>query len=467
MGWRGIGGVVGCSLGLLKLFELLIVAAQEKQTTTHTGPDYTYYHKYEDLLKEVDHVVEDNPDLMRVETLKGSDVADNKEYSAEIKVVTVELGGITDDHSGKMRILLNYGQHGREIITCEAALYLLDMLMDLDRMRDSVKHRPNGEQIEALLDNTVFKVIPMENVQGRRKVENGEWCLRKNGRGVDTNRNWDINFGKKEKDYDPYEEYPGKHPFSEPESQIIMQVVQDFEPHVWINVHSGTYALFMPYDHMASIPNVTGSAEQLTMLKQLNEIVCEKKCAVGSGGQAVGYLAHGTATDYVYEKMKVPLSFTWEIYGDEKASYNECFKMFNPINKETYDNVLEMWSIMVLELLLLLPKHPRIPTINLSPKSHKLDHLPSQLIQPAHATNDNSNQINQEVPSVQLSLNFGRKEAIGFDSSRSREQDQQMVQGFTDDWFVVFVIILLVAVSVYAFRRQRFYKQHQKIERKI
>lgn len=50
----------------------------------------------------------------------------------------------------------------------------------------------------------------MENVAGRDLVEAGNLCERKNGRGVDPNRNWDIDWGVKEKDYDPKEEYPGR-----------------------------------------------------------------------------------------------------------------------------------------------------------------------------------------------------------------------------------------------------------------
>lgn len=53
----------------------------------------------------------------------------------------------------------------------------------------------------------------MENVRGRERVEAGEACLRKNGRGVDTNRNWAVHWGHKERDYDPEEEYPGDRPF--------------------------------------------------------------------------------------------------------------------------------------------------------------------------------------------------------------------------------------------------------------
>ncbi len=50
-----------------------------------------------------------------------------------------------------------------------------------------------------------------------------------------------------------------------------------------------------------------------------------------------GYLAHGTATDYMYERLGVPLSFTWEIYGDTNAHFNDCFRMFNPVTQMQFD----------------------------------------------------------------------------------------------------------------------------------
>lgn len=53
-----------------------------------------------------------------------------------------------------------------------------------------------------------------------------------------------------------------------------------------------------------------------------------------------GYLAHGTATDYMYERLKVPLSFTWEIYGDSEVHFNDCFRMFNPVAPDAFAQVL-------------------------------------------------------------------------------------------------------------------------------
>ena len=57
------------------------------------------------------------------------------------------------------------------------------------------------------------QIVPMENERGREMVEEGALCERKNGRGVDTNRNWEVHWGFKEKDYDPSEEFPGEKPF--------------------------------------------------------------------------------------------------------------------------------------------------------------------------------------------------------------------------------------------------------------
>ena len=55
-----------------------------------------------------------------------------------------------------------------------------------------------------------------------------------------------------------------------------------------------------------------------------------------------GYLGHGTATDYMYDRLKVPLAFTWEIYGDNEAHFNDCFRMFNPVTPESFDRVIEI-----------------------------------------------------------------------------------------------------------------------------
>ncbi len=34
----------------------------------------------------------------------------------------------------------------------------------------------------------------------------------------------------------------------------MRHLAESLRPHVWLNVHSGMEALFMPYDHQARVP---------------------------------------------------------------------------------------------------------------------------------------------------------------------------------------------------------------------
>ncbi|KAK9837663.1 hypothetical protein WJX74_002438 [Apatococcus lobatus] len=336
-------------------------------------PDFNVYHTQHALTEYVAGVVKAHPSTMQMQERSRTDKSGPPgaaAYTSSMQVVTVEPGGLTEDHSNKIRLLLVFGEHGRELITTETSFRLLRLLADSTRAFEDLEAQGAAtHRIRSILHRSVFKILPMFNMGGRKKVEAGDLCERKNGRGVDTNRNWDIHWGFQEKDYDPSEEYPGTAPFSEPETQILKEIAEEFVPHVWLNVHSGMEALFMPYDHVPTIPQGPGAAASYSILEELNEVSCRGQCAVGSGGESVGYLAHGTATDYMYEKLKVPLSFTWEIYGDSKADFHDCFRMFNPLQRLEMEEVAENWALAVFRLLELLPKHPAIPHLQIAATS--------------------------------------------------------------------------------------------------
>lgn len=77
-------------------------------------------------------------------------------------------------------------------------------------------------------------------------------------------------------------------PCSEPEVQMLNRVAQEFQPHVWINMHSGMEALFMPYDHVAALPDDSAGRVSLSLLLALDSVKCGGRCATGSGGKSVG-----------------------------------------------------------------------------------------------------------------------------------------------------------------------------------
>nr|XP_029144081.1 carboxypeptidase A6 isoform X2 [Arachis hypogaea] len=298
--------------------DLIFVDAKE-QNLTVTPINYDLYHSSGRFLEEIKALVHRHSDMLAMETIK----AGNKGYGAEITVVTYSERKRETDERSKFRILLSFGQHGRELITTELALRILSILSGEQSL-------PNMDQasLNTTLDKLVIKVIPMENLNGRKLVEAGDLCERRNGRGVDLNRNWSVDWGKKEKDYDPYEENPGTAPFSEPEAQIMRKLAISFEPHVWINVHSGMEALFMPYDHKNTTLDGLPLKRMNSLLEEVNNLHFQKRCVVGSGGGSVGYFAHGTATDFMYDVVRVPMSFTFERVLDEwSTTFFTIFKL--------------------------------------------------------------------------------------------------------------------------------------------
>ncbi|KAH8509705.1 hypothetical protein H0E87_011466 [Populus deltoides] len=252
-----------------------------KSNSTFTPINRDLYHSSADLLEQIKALVHRHPDKLTVETIKTG----NRGYKAEMSVVTYCRSRKEADDRTKFRILLSFGQHGRELITTELAFRILSILSEEQFLPDV-----DAASLNNILDKLVIKVVPMENVNGRKLVEGGDLCERRNGRGVDLNRNWSVDWGKKEKDYDPYEENPGTGPFSEPETQIMRKLALTFDPHIWVNVHSGMEALFMPYDHRNTTPDGAPSEQMRSLLSKLNNVHCHKRCMIGSGGGSVGFV---------------------------------------------------------------------------------------------------------------------------------------------------------------------------------
>jgi len=277
------------------------------------------------------------------------------------------------------KVLLNFGEHGRELISPEVGVWFLKAMCDLMYLQHLIDTHGLPKHSKEILESLDMRIVPMENEHGREMVERGDLCERKNGRGVDPNRNWAVDWGKKEADYDPKEEFPGKEPFSEPEARLLRDLAAEYSPDVFITIHSGMEAMFVPYDHKNAIPYSDTVNATLRILTEINAKFCNGTCAVGSGGDKVGYLAHGTATDYMHEVLGIPVAMTWEIYGDFKASHEDCFKMFNPVERDAYDRIVDRWVATLIYFLVHVVDHPPIvapPADDGMSKDH-VDHSPS------------------------------------------------------------------------------------------
>ena len=209
-------------------------------------------------------------------------------------------------------------EHAREVITAEVALSVIKELV--------VTNPSVG-----------VTIVPILNVWGRKRVENGDTCLRKNENGVDTNRNFQIT--KKHHYRRHSEEYEGTHAISEKESKLVSSLLKNSVKR-YINIHSGEFSLYMPFDSTTERP-----PNYETLKRFINRLspLC-KQCTVGSAAEKSFYKAFGTSVDYATH-LGVE-AYTFEIYGKEDS---DCMAMFNPENPT---EITKMWTKILMYTLL-------------------------------------------------------------------------------------------------------------------
>lgn len=324
--------------------------------------------------------------------------------SAKATVKTVTRGNVSLDYvrvsgpgpsSRPNRVAFLFGEHSRELISPESGLMLLKMLCGPSSKSDLVKKA---------LDTSDFQLILNANPISRARVEQGDYCLRDNPRGVDLNRSWDEKWELGDQVMDG-DQYHGEKPFSEVETQMVRDLVTEFKPTTFLSVHSGTLGLYMPwaYDsvHMAH----RNRDLMLSVLKEVDEDYCQ--CPFGAAGKEVGYNCPGTSFDWVYDNLKAPFSFAWEIYARpaeyqalksrwqeklkespsllqgqagmsllelysghfsdfagqsqsqllESSESQACFDTFNPGSEQEYNESVTNWATSYLKLAVLTAPH--------------------------------------------------------------------------------------------------------------
>lgn len=204
--------------------------------------------------------------------------------------------------------MLVFGEHSRELISPEVALGLARTLC--------------GKGAHKALEVADFVIVPNANPLGRLKVEEGYYCKRTNEDGVDLNRNWNKAGGPQSPTGPGDEMYGGPEGFSEPETQLIKELVDMERPDVYVSIHSGAYLLGMPYGYTQK-RTPQDEAKMMQVLKPISERFCHGDCPYGNLAELIHYDSPGCDIDYVYDKLSTPYVFTWEIFVGE--SYREGF----------------------------------------------------------------------------------------------------------------------------------------------
>lgn len=152
----------------------------------------------------------------------------------------LEIGPVTDPEAPVL--IVQAGQHAREWIAVMASLCLVDTLV----------HAPEATLLGPLLDRMRFVVVPVSNPDGYTYSWDEDRLWRKNRRdgvGVDTNRNFGTQFGGPGSSDDPRAaNYRGTAAFSEPETAAIRDLARSY-PNLrgYVDLHSFGQLVLHPW----------------------------------------------------------------------------------------------------------------------------------------------------------------------------------------------------------------------------
>lgn len=275
-----------------------------------------------------------------------------------------------------LRALLLFGEHARELVSAESGL---DFVRTMCGASGDEAQQTRAQDV---LKGAELKVVVNANPTGRMQVEAGKWCHRANGRGVDLNRNWKDHFkeGKQIPD-----SWPGPEAFSESETRELRDLAKDWEPQLFLAVHSGTRLLAYPHGYATTSSDDEDQVESIYMpdQKEVLQPIASKycpKCSIAPLGKSeLGYSAAGTSMDYVFDKVHAHYSFLWEIYdgrglernkaflsegndsggADGHDSGGDCLQMFNPTSAIALANVVKTWTSAYMDLISAVAAKPR------------------------------------------------------------------------------------------------------------
>ncbi|KAJ8711538.1 hypothetical protein PYW07_008780 [Mythimna separata] len=230
--------------------------------------------------------------------------------------------------------------HAREWVTTPVTLYSAFRLVENLRTEDT-----------DLLNDIDWIIMPLVNPDGYefshedtrlwRKTRSVNLDVHATCFGVDGNRNFDVNFNTSGVSPDPCNlTYPGTHPFSEPETAIVRDILEEYKDRIeiYMDIHShGNWILFGNGDR--SLPP---NAAQLHHLGSAMGAVMDAMKLPQAGFYRVGnsatilYGSSGSAQDY--GQLFVPFSYTLELPG-----YGVGFlvppEYVDHINEETWQGI--------------------------------------------------------------------------------------------------------------------------------
>ena len=293
-----------------------------------SGLDLSYYHPTDVLLDAFTRLADPSRcgTRLMVENLRD---AEDPSFQLRLATFSADQSFSFEADAPKRHVLLNFGAHGRELISAEVALRLASMLCGEAPSRfEGGSAERSRARISDMLRRVSIKMVPVQVPSARQLVEvGGGSCKQRrlNARGVDVNRNWDVAWHEGDRS-EGSSQYRGPRPLSEPETRVLANLAREWKPDLFVDVRSGDRYMAMPYASRDSGPrDRRDRAAMIDAMRKVNAMFSSAHPSLlRLGGVPTGpasslgeepYRATGTALDYMYSVAHVRRSFMFEVFG--------------------------------------------------------------------------------------------------------------------------------------------------------
>jgi carboxypeptidase T len=303
------------------------------------------YHSAQQILTAVRGFAAKYPNIASV-----ADIGDSWEKTtgkADNDIWALIVTNKSNTKAAKKTAVFMSGIHAREIAPVEVNLRFMEYLLS---------NYGKDPKITQYIDTREIVFIPVENIDGRIAVEQGDSMWRKNRHtdgdtdGIDLNRNFDghWNFAgvpmtptldsyKRELEEPQSEIYSGKAPFSEPETQALDNFLRTRDVTIIMDLHSyGNMVIWPPGYTTAPIAGTP-------LFKKVGKYLTSKNGYRGGTSMELLYPTCGTTKDWAYDKHNA-VAFTMEI-GSDSDGFRPPYARVDKFWSENKDGLLYLVSI--------------------------------------------------------------------------------------------------------------------------
>ncbi|XP_073948760.1 carboxypeptidase B-like [Choristoneura fumiferana] len=288
------------------------------------------YPRYAEVDAYLERIAAEYPDIVTLVN------AGSSFENRAIKYLKISTTNFTD--TSKPIYYMDAMIHSREWVTTPVALYSIHRLVEDLR-----------EQDRDLLETIDWIIHPIVNPDGYEYTHTNVRLWRRTRSyypeisetcwGIDANRNFDVSFNTVGVSSNPCSDvYPGHEPFSEVESRIVRDIIQEHldRMQLYMNIHShGNWVLYGFGN--ASLPANVAQIHHVgaTMGAEMDAVKLPEAGYYLVGNSAlILYATSGSAQDYGQD-VGVPFSYTLELPG-----YGQDFRVppqyIDHINAETW-----------------------------------------------------------------------------------------------------------------------------------